>query len=324
MGLHDRDYMRQPTRSPWALVQGMNALHVIIWANVIVFVAQSFFGLLGERVSADDFRPYGGVSVDGLAAGKVWTAFTYMFVHGSLLHIGGNMLMVYFAGKRVLAVLGTRHFLNIYFLSGLIGAAVELLIQGYASPEHHIGLVGASACAFGLFLALAVLFPQEEVTAMIYLIIPVKVRLWTMAKVLLALSLGLGLFGLLFPPAPGASTIASFAHLGGAFTGWYYLRLIGFGGMPMTYERLRRERAGSPFGRRAEMVRARHKRLSVNLEIDPAAPRPRNGAGDVISDEVDPILEKISEHGMGSLTAEERRVLERVSREIGKGPPRRG
>ena len=326
MGLHDRDYMRQPTRSPWELLKGLNVLHVIIWINVIVFVAQYFFGVLGERVIGEDgseqFIPYGGVSVDGLAAGRVWTAVTYMFVHGSLLHVGGNMLMVYFAGKRVLDLLGTRHFLNIYFLAGLVGAAAELLIQGTAHPERHTEIIGASASGFGLFFALAVLFPHEEITALIYFIFPVKMRLRTMALGLLALTIGLGLFSVFATTGSDGASWANFAHLGGAFTGWYYLRLIGYGGMPMTYERLRRERAASPFGPRHEMVRARHRRLAVNLEIDPA-PRPRGTVTDAIIEEVDPILEKISDQGMSSLTDEERRILERASREIAQKTGRR-
>lgn len=328
MGLHDRDYMRQQGRSPLELIQGLNALHVIIWINVIVFVAQYFFGVLGERLILEDgsekFAPYGGVSVSALAGGRFWTAFTYMFVHGSLLHVGGNLLMIYFAGKRVLALLGTRHFLNIYFLSGLVGAAAELLIQGYARPDMPTEIIGASACGFGLFFALAVLFPHEEITALIYFIFPVKMRLWTMAMGLVAVSAGLGLFSLLYMKGSESANWANFAHLGGALTGWYYLRLIGYGGTPMTYERMRRERAVSPFGPRPEMVRARHRRLSVNLELDPdAVERQRNSATDAISEEIDPILEKISEQGMGSLTDEERRTLERASREIGRNSNRR-
>lgn len=323
MGLHDRDYMRPQTRSPMELLQGLNVLHVIIWANVIVFVAQYFFGVLGEQVVLENgverFAPYGGVSVKGLAGGRFWTAFTYMFVHGSLLHLGGNLLMIYFAGKRVLALLGTRHFLNIYFLSGLIGAAAELLIQGYARPDVPTEIIGASACGFGLFFALAVLFPQEEITALIYFVLPVRMRLWTMAMGLVAMSGGLGVFFLFHNDGSDTASWANFAHLGGALTGWYYLRLIGYGGMPMTFERMRRERSASPFGPRPEMVRARHRRLSVNLELDPEAlARQRTSPPDMISEEIDPILEKISEQGMSSLTDDERRALERASREISR------
>ena len=326
MGLHDRDYMRPQKRSPMKVVEGflqrMTVLHVIIWANIVVFVAQYGFGQLGNN-EGDAFYPYGGVSVKSLSEGRFWTAFTYMFVHGSPLHIGGNLLMIYFAGKRVLELLGTRHFLNLYFLSGLVGAAAELVIQGFLNPDRQTEIIGASACGFGLFFALAVLFPREEITALIYFILPVRMKLWTMAKGMLAISAVLGIASLGVMKGADAASWANFAHVGGAFTGWYYLRLIGYGGLPMTFDRLRRERAMSPFGARPEMVRARHRRLSVNLELEPEATRPRDSTADLISDEVDPILEKISEQGMNSLTDDERRILERVSREIGLRKDRR-
>lgn len=327
MGLHDRDYMRPAERSPWDLLQRVNVLHVIIWANIVVFVAQHVFSTLSTKVTFEDgaevFVPFGGVSVDALVAGRFWTAITYMFVHGSLLHVGGNLLMIYFAGKRVLALLGTRHFLNIYFLSGLVGAAMELVIKAYVQGDSQTPIIGASACAFGLFLALAVMFPHEEVTALIYFVLPVKTRLWTMAMTFLGISAGLGIFFLFFMKGSDAAQWANFAHVGGALTGWYYLRLIGYGGMPMTFDRLRRERMVSPFGPRPEMVRARHRRLSVNLELEPQDMKPRDPMTDLISDEVDPILEKISEQGMSSLTDEERRTLERASRHIARQRPPR-
>ena len=324
MGLYDRDYMRPQNRSFQDILKGLNALHVILWVNIVVFVAQFLFGWGGERImfsdGSDAFMPSGGVSVKSLAEGHVWTALTYMFVHGSLLHIGGNMLMIYFVGKRVLALLGTKNFLNIYFLSGLVGAAAELVIKAYAKGDMITPLVGASACGFGLFMALAVMFPQEEITALIYFIFPVKVKLWTMAKIMLGISAALGLFFLFFMENSEGASFANFAHLGGALTGWYYLRFIGYGGTPMTYERLWREKSGKTFGPRPEMVKARHRRLTVDLELEsePAA-KPRNPTADLIREEVDPILEKISEQGMSSLTDEERRVLERASREIGRG-----
>jgi tetrahydromethanopterin S-methyltransferase subunit B len=71
------------------------------------------------------------------------------------------------------------------------------------------------------------------------------------------------------------------------------------------------------------MVKARHRRLSDDLELDLDTPRkPSNPTADIIREEVDPILEKISEQGMSSLTDDERRTLERASREINRIPGR--
>jgi hypothetical protein len=121
--------------------------------------------------------------------------------------------------------------------------------------------------------------------------------------------------------APGFELldVAHFAHVGGALTGWYYMKLIGYDGHVMTFERLYRERTQSPYGRRPAMARTR--RLAVDLEVDTEAARRKssgNPTTDMIRDEVDPILDKITDLGSGSLTEEERRILERASREIGR------
>lgn len=321
MGLHDRDYMREAGGGPWEMLRRINALHVILAINITVFILQFVFECFSRRVidetGAEQFIVYGGVSVDGLARGRFWNAVTYMFVHGGPLHLAANMLMVWFAGKRVLALLGTRHFLNIYFLSGLVGAAAELVIRAYAKQDVQIPIVGASACAFGLILALAVLFPDEQITALIYFVFPVRLKLWTMAMVMLSATVALGLFFLFFFTDSEGARMANFAHLGGAVTGWYYMRLIGYGGRPMTYERLWRERtAAGTLSPRPELARARRRKLAADLEIDVSSVKPADPSGDLMRDEVDPILEKISEQGMSSLTDDERRILERASREI--------
>lgn len=320
--------MRDGARNPWDMLHRINALHVIVAVNIIVFVLQYVFECFSRRVidatGAEQFIVYGGVSVEGLARGRFWNALTYMFVHGGLLHLGANMLMVWFAGKRVLALLGTRHFLNIYFLSGLVGAGAELVIRAYAKQDIQIPIVGASACAFGLVLALAVMLPEEQITAMIYFVFPVRLKLWTMAMIMLSTTVALGLFFLFFYTDSEGARMANFAHLGGAVTGWYYMRLIGYGGRPMTYERLWSERAGGTFSPRPEMARARRRRLAAEMDIDMDSVKPHDPSADLMRDEVDPILEKISEQGMSSLTDEERRILERASREISlKSRPRK-
>ncbi len=324
MGLHDRDYMREPERRPWDFLRWLTALHWIVWANVIVFILQFIFQA-GVRTVTDESGyeqtiPLGGVSVDGLAQGRFWTAITYMFVHSGPLHLVANMFMVWFAGKRVMALLGQRHFLNIYFLSGLVGAAAELMVRAYAEGDTQIPIVGASACAFGLVLALAVMFPEEQITALIYFVLPVRARLWTMAMVMVAVTAAMGLFFLFFFNDSRGAQMANFAHLGGAFMGWYYMRLIGYGGGAMSSERLWRERDPRSLARRPEVVRARRRRLAENIDMEAAADKTASPP-DLIREEVDPILDKISEQGIASLTEEERRILERASREIGRNKP---
>jgi membrane associated rhomboid family serine protease len=84
-----------------------------------------------------------------------WTPITYMFVHGGLMHVFFNMLMLYFSGPRVEERLGSRRFIVLYLLSGLGGAVLSLL-----TPNATI--VGASGATFGVFLAYARFWPRDR------------------------------------------------------------------------------------------------------------------------------------------------------------------
>ncbi len=323
MSVYDRDYMR-PSRPLWrgGSVR-WNAFTVVFSLNIAVFVCQYFFGWFMDEGGPQPM-PKGGVSLDLLVQGHVWTIFTYMFVHATLGHLLVNLLMLWFAGKQVQQIFGGAHFLRIYIFGGLLGAALEIAVRAWLDPGP-VYLVGASASVFALFLALAVTLPNEVFTALIYFIIPVRVRMWKLAAFAVGINLLMGVGGLLWHGFPGGG-IASFAHLGGALMGWYYVRMLGFGGNPLTYRQLW---SAPPGPRRREdpaqleLVRPRRRRLAVDLEIDHEAARKRNPTGDptvdLMREEIDPILDKISEQGIHSLTDEERRTLERASRLV---PPR--
>lgn len=319
MALDDRDYMREaPQRSLTRTVREFTAFQIILGLNIVVFVLQYLFEVGSIRHPLnDEVIPLGGVSVHELSQGKVWTLFTYMFVHGSLGHLMLNMILLWFAGKPVQQLFGSRHFVLIYLFAGILGAAAEMAVNGWVQNDTTTVLIGASASAFGLLMALAVVMPEEEITAFIYFIIPVRLRLWTLAKGLFVIQLVFALAGVLFHILPEGMQIAYFAHLGGAALGWFYARSLGYGGRPMTYasqwQPPQAQRARKP-----EMARARM-RPAVDLEKSPgpaATARTTDPLETLIEDEVNPILDKIGLHGIGSLSDAERRTLERASREL--------
>lgn len=321
MALSDRDYMRDeaPQRSFTRMLRDLTAFQIILGVNIAVFVMQFVFetGWLRHPLTGELLMPLGGVSVHELARGNVWTLLTYMFVHGSVGHFVLNMMLLWFAGRGVQQLFGSRHFALIYLLSGIVGAAAEMAVNGYAHDDTVTPLIGASASAFGLLMALAVVMPEEEITAFIYFIIPVRLRLWTLAKTLFLLQFAFGLAGVLFRFMPEGLQIAYFAHLGGAALGWFYARSLGYGGRPMTYAS-QWQPPQTQRMRKPQMARTRVRPL-LDLEHEPA-PSPPNRPADLveslIEDEVNPILDKIGLHGIGSLTDDERHTLERASREL--------
>src|SRR5205085_12152338 len=131
-----------------------------------------------------------------------WTMVTYMFVHGGLMHIGFNMLTLYFFGPRVELRLGSERFFVLYFLSGICGALLSFLFSDLTP------IIGASGAIFGVMFAYASFWPRDQV--LLWGIVPIEVR-W-----LVAVSTLIALFGI-------GGGIAHFAHLGGFVGGYLYL-----------------------------------------------------------------------------------------------------
>ncbi|WP_395747387.1 rhomboid family intramembrane serine protease [Prosthecobacter sp.] len=328
MALYDRDYMREgPPRSVAGMVRRLSAFQVILGINVVVFIMQFVFetGWLYHPRTGEPWMPLGGVSVNELALGNVWTLFTYMFVHGGIVHFLLNMMLLWFAGRGVQELFGSLHFTLIYLFSGIAGAAAEMALNGFVLGDTSTPLVGASASVFGLLMALAVVLPDEKITAFIYFIIPVKLRLWTLAKGLFIIQLVFGLAGVLFHILPEGMKIAYFAHLGGASLGWFYARSLGYGGRPLTYAsqwqpaQFHQQRRPAPARTRA--------RTMTELDIDTvplAAHRSQDPAQAYIEKVVDPLLDKMNQLGKDSLTEDDQRTLEHASREVDRHRQARG
>lgn len=220
-----------------------------------------------------------GLSVAGAMQGKLWQFSTYQLLHGSTFHLFVNMLMFYFLGSEVERAIGIRHFLTLYFLSGILGGLGWLLLT---YPYEGV-CVGASAAIFGLLSAFAVLFPQRRVTLLLFFIIPITLKAWVLA-------VGLGVIQLLFTISPGVGGIAYSAHLAGALAGLIYTLAIFRPGLI----------ADAVSKTKASNVRKRNERTAR-----------RNTAKRA---EVDRLLEKITREGIHSLTPAERSFLEEASR----------
>lgn len=328
--LDDRDYMRAPGDRKVSLWEQMNVLHIIVALNVLLFFfGESLINLFSESepLASGQQRivEWGGVSLAALAEGRFWTAFTHMFLHAGPLHLIGNLLLIWFAGSRVMLLLGAKAFVQIYFLGGLVGVALQMAIDAGVTGTTNVPIIGASACACATGFALAAMLPQERATLMLYFIIPVNLRLWTLAVSILLLELVLGVSALLFDGARemwGGN--AYFAHIGGALFGWYFIRLLGYGGQPMTYAQLWHQQP--PQRRPAHRAVARMRRLrNATPEMDHEAIRRKRqapGQSDLPAiEEVDAVLDKINREGISSLTEAERRILESASRDLTERPP---
>jgi membrane associated rhomboid family serine protease len=221
-----------------------------------------------------------------------WTFGTYMFVHAGLWHLAFNMLILFSLGTRVEERMGSRAFILFYLYCGLGGALFSL---GLAALQPG-AVAGASAAVLGVAVAYAMFWPDAE---LLVFPLPWPIRARTLVITLLVLDLAMGLLN----PGDG---VAHVAHLGGAAFAFLFLRfqrLAGPARIPPArlVERAVMVQSGFREAEHADTPVPRHRR-SVESEADP------------VTRETDRLLDKISGQGIASLTPEERKFLDDVSR----------
>lgn len=209
----------------------------------------------------------------------LWQVVTYMFLHGSLVHLLFNMLILYFMGTEVERELGTRNFLVVYFVAGVLGGLGWLVLA-----EPHQVCIGASGAIFGLMGAFVALFPNRYITVLVFFILPITLRAWVLVLILASLDFMGMTMGF------GRSGIAHAAHLGGLVAGYAFAYTAFRQGFPRI--RLVRDTPANPAG-----LRVLH----------------RDDVTSVSAAEIDQILDKIANQGMQSLTRRERSLLEKAS-----------
>jgi membrane associated rhomboid family serine protease len=237
----------------------------LIIANVFVyFLEQVMPGIINALMLVPDavlFRP--------------WTLVSYMFLHDprGLSHIFFNMIGLYFFGPRVEERLGGRRFLWLYFISGVAGAILTIVLAPQAA------VIGASGAIFGIMLAFAMFWPDVQI--LFFFFLPLQARFAVMIMAAMQLYSGLGGLG---------GGVANFCHLGG------------FGGAFLYIKYLER-RAGVKKFRKATVTPVAKETLLNWKKIDPRS------VHEVNRDEVNRILDKISAHGIASLTPQEKLFL---------------
>jgi membrane associated rhomboid family serine protease len=156
----------------------------------------------------------------------VWQLVTYMFMHGSIFHLGANLWALFVFGRGVEWAIGKTKFLILYFSSGIIGGLVQALASMLWPAYIGGATLGASAGVFGVVAAFAMFFPEQPLVMLLFFVIPVKMR----AKSLLWFLLVISAYGISFYNSPIVTkllgkNVAHFAHLGGILTGIAFARI---------------------------------------------------------------------------------------------------
>jgi membrane associated rhomboid family serine protease len=247
-----------------------------------------------------------------------WSIFTYMFVHAGFWHLVLNMYTLWLFGPRVEHAWSPGGFARFYVWCGLGGWLFHLVFDRTGL------LVGASAAVLGVMLAYAMRWPNDEVY--LFGIVPVKVKWLVAALAAFNLLQGMAVTG------GGGFRPAYLAHLGGFAFAWLYLRTPSAQSIDRLRQRIsqvpdlqdeppRAIPRSLPRRERAQEVDEIVAKSKAALAKRPAAPASssRGKREARPSDQLDLVLDKISEHGLESLTAEERQLLDEMSKKL-RGP----
>ena len=287
--------MREPEWRPEVARTGVSLCLTLIIINVVCFILQHTIEGFDESLA---------LFPSSLAQGRVWELLSYQFLHGGLFHLLINCAMIWFVGRQMEESLGKTKFLTLYLIAGVFGGLLQcLLAWTHYLPEA--GVVGASAGIFGLIAAFAMVVWDREITFLIMFIIPVRMR----AKYLLIALAVIGVLGIISKEGG----IAHGAHLGGMIWGVLFVLLFiqggTWGGAEPWWNRLK---GRFKFGRERRVMTMDDGARAFTREEEPVR------EVDYGENEVDRILDKISEKGIHSLSDRERSMLEQARKNMGR------
>ena len=293
MGYADRDYFRDPSTRPPGRLAGAPVVKWLLIINLGVFAVAL---LLDFREASAEFGKF--TIREGIRGFQVWRLITFQFLHGNFGHPLFNSIAIYFFGAFVEQQLRSRPFLVFYLLCGVAGALGYAALVSISDNYRDVGVVGASGGIFGILVVAAMIAPDMRVQL---LFPPVTLTMRLMAILMLG-------WGVLVVITGGQNAGGEAGHLGGALAGFLLWKVPALRGL---LERMGKER-GTRGARKRRIRTARETGKSkrrYRKKLRPQSKVSRREANDV-----DRILDKINEHGLQSLTEEERDLLTRAGR----------
>lgn len=273
-----------------------NTLTRLIIVNIAAFVGINILFLIGNYGNGGvtpqwylTVSHWLSISSDGQEAiFRPWTWLTHMFLHTGFWHILWNMLFLYWFGRIIGDFIGDQKVIPLYILGGLMGAAFFFLSANFMpyGEGQTFYAMGASAATMAMVVGAATLSP-DYIMRLLFL---GDVKLKYIAAVLVFLDL--------IGTAGAMNTGGHFGHIGGAVMGYLYI------------DQLRRgNNLGSWIERISSWKLSNHRRqLRVVHRSEQPLPQHDNE-----EEELNRILDKIKEKGLGSLSESERTFLKKMS-----------
>ena len=271
-----------------------NGLIKIILINIIIFVSISILEVF--------ITLSGGGSLFRIVINKLmlpasfttfilqpWSLISYFFLHLSFGHILWNMLFLYWFGKIIHDNIGNNAVISLYILGGIIGGlsymALFNIIPFYGDRVSESLMLGASAGVFSVVAGSATLLPNY--TFYLLFLGPVRIKYIALFYILLS-----------FFDVTGSNAGGEIAHIGGALIGYLFIKQLQNGvnmgdGVIKIINLFNRKNSSK-----------KEKEFTINKET----------SFDISQDEIDKILDKISESGYSSLSKKEKEKLFNASK----------
>jgi membrane associated rhomboid family serine protease len=279
----------RPMRSTWRsadyevgwAMRPTPVVKCLLIANAVVFGLYVLSILIGRISGWTGFGivwSYLALSPSHIQIGCLWEIVTYMFLHADVWHIIFNLFGLYFFGNEVESTLGSKRFTQLYFLAGIVGGLAWLFFN-FQSPGSTIG---ASGAVYGVIIAFATLYPNRPVSLFPFpIVIPAKY-----------LAVGVVLISVFSSILDSSGGVADLAHLGGAAFGYIFVKAYSGATWFSILDKLK--------------LRRKPRLRNVTLEVYRSPVK----KDEFMRQQIDPILDKIAEHGIQSLTREERKLLD--------------
>lgn len=209
----------------------------LIVINVLVFFleitpqgatyASSFAVVPRELFRVGIFGGPANGPYDTIAVPELLTLVTYMFLHGDIWHLAGNMLFLWVFGDNVEDAVGHVKFIVFYLLCGIFAALFHASIIDVWSPGSSTkALIGASGAVAGIISAYLLLHPQVRVWIVAFRVIPLNISAaWALGAWILSQFVMIAL--------PDASPVAWWAHIGGIIAGAVLIVFMRRRGVPL-------------------------------------------------------------------------------------------
>ncbi len=275
----------------------LNIAEKLIVINVLCFAIPALlrvFFFLFDSANTDYFKYFNLPANLSQFIHQPWSIITYSFLHGGILHLLFNMLVLFYVGRMFIAYIGSRKFLSVYFMGVIVGGVAFIttynLFPVFSQVVGVSDLVGASAGVMAILIFMCGYLPKMRIN-FFFFNIPFYV-----------LGVGLVIYDLLTIPLNNNAG-GSIAHLGGAALGLYSVYQY---------------KLGKSFGNSFEKIlysfinafkfSSNRSRFKVNK--NKAYKKKKSQKKSKQSQEkIEKILKKISQSGYQSLSQEEKELL---------------